>query len=890
MHGPATAARALLADVGVVLTTAFAHGSKCAVSSRVAGPAECRRGLPRSSGCAILRVGMKPAFLALAVLGLVVTTASAQRRAAEEIAARRASLVPDSQAWFESGCTLVETELEFDARAALATADALVTAARETRVVGAREAAGALRELARATVIGPLGAEHAPEAFAATTDAQLAAGAAALRAHYHAARSRRLGMEDRPVDALAAALAAVADAREAGDPELRLSCAWALHAITERQAASYDAELVREIDELSASAGSGRFEPWRRLNAYWRSHSGRTFEERRALIDAALQAAEEEGDLRTSCQAQWELAVLAVEMEAFDDAYRHFDAARATADRAGHLRELATSLELSAQLALDRGELERARGLLAQARAAVSDRGLPDKDVNLEHVGLRLAVARGDSAAIVAANQELDRLRRAEAERWRGYAPVREQLLASERQRVDFERELAAEHARNDATLAWVYRTLAGASVLVLGGIAVTTWLGRRRLQVAHRELAEEMRRTEAEAQTRRELERRMRRLERTESLGIVAGGVAHEFNNLMTGVLGNAELLHLAETDPARHKRLDAILAAGERGAQLCKQLQTYAGSQPFEEQQLDLGGFLRELAPLLRSAAEAVRELSLDAPQTPLTIRADRDQLEQAVLNLIANARDARAKRIRVSAERVTMTEADWANEFARGETYVGEYARIEVEDDGQGMEPDVLERIFDPFFTTRFPGRGLGLAVALGAVKRHRGVVAVHSRPQVGSRFRLYLPMTRASERDVVLTPAKPRLDGARGRALRVLVVDDEEQVREFVRLALTARGHRVALAADGEEAVSAFANLGAGEAAVALVDLSMPGVDGRDVVRRLRELPHPPAIVLMSGHASAHLEDTARELAADALLAKPFSVQELEAALAAGSAAR
>lgn len=833
---------------------------------------------------------MKAALLAFAVLGLVVSTASAQRRAAEEVAARRANLAPGSTAWFASGCELVETRLEFDAEAALATADELVLAARDGEVVGAREAAGALRELARATLFGPLGTEVAPEKLATPTEASFATAAPELRAYYHAARSRRLWMEDRPVDVLAAALAALGDARAASEPVLHLSCAWDLHAITEREAANYDAELVREIASLSTRDDARRFEPWRSLNEYWNGHSGRTFEERHALVDAAARAAEADGDLRTLCQAQWEYAVLAVETERFDEAFAKFDAARAIAERAGHLRELATSLELSAQLALDRGQLERAAEFLASARAAVAGRGLPDKDVNLEHIGLRLAIARGDSNAIVASNQELDGLRRAEAERRRGYAAVREQLLASERERVAYERELALADARQRRTLTWVYAIVGGGLVLGLGVFAATTWRSRRRLQAANARLAEEVRRTEAEAHTRRELERRMRRLERTESLGVVAGGIAHEFNNLMTGVLGNAELLQLSETDAARRKRLDAILGAGERGAQLCRQLQTYAGDQPLHAEPAELGEFLRGLEPLLRSAAEAEREVVLAVPTAPLTLRVDRAQLEQAVLNLIANARDARAQRIRVSFERVAMTDADWAAEFTRGETHAGEYARIEVEDDGQGMDRDALERVFDPFFTTRFPGRGLGLAVALGAIKRHGGVVSVRSRPGGGSRFRLYLPSSSTQEREVVLTPVRPRVGASNGRPLRVLVVDDEEHVREFVRLALTARGHRVALAADGDAAVSAFADLGADETAIALVDLTMPVVDGREVVRRLRELPRPPAIVLMSGHVSAHLEDMARELGADASLSKPFNVRELEAALLAGSAAR
>ncbi|MBI5435010.1 MAG: response regulator [Planctomycetes bacterium] len=827
----------------------------------------------------------------LAALVVVVCGASlsfAQRSAALELAAELDTLSPASERWLVASLELVEAQLDFDVRAALHTADELVDATRASPTPGAHAAAIALHELALATLEGPRAIDRTkPSVEPPSADAP-----PRLRAHYHVARSRRLWLEDAPIDVLSNALAALTASREAGDPVLRLRCAWVVHAITESEARSYDEELFREIEEFSSAPVAARFEPWRLLNAYWRSYSGRTLDERLAIVDAAARAAEQVGELRTLCMAEWERAVLAAEAGEFERAFACLEDARTTSERSGRLRELATSLEIAANLALDQGELDRCEEFLARAERAVDGRGLPDKEVNLAHTRFRLASLRKDEPRIVALSTVLENLRRAEADRHRGYAPVREQLLASERRRLEFEDELAAAREREARTLGTVRRVVGIGAVVALAVVVVLSLRSRRKLKAANELLQAEIRRTESEAEARRALEQRMRLLERTESLGLVASGIAHDFNNLMTGVLGNAELLRLAESDPGRRRRLDAIASAGERGARLCRQLQTYSGDEPLALEPLDLGRLLGELAPVLDAAAGAEIELTVEPATEELVLACNRTQLEQAVLNLVTNARDARAKHVRVRVVRVAMTEVAWKAEFFRGDARDGEFARIEVEDDGEGMDRALIERIFDPFFTTRFPGRGLGLAVAFGALRRHRGLVTVSSRPGAGSRFRLCLPLNGHVASDVVLTPQCPPTAEPPHAVppMRVLVVDDEADVREYVRAALQTRGHAVAVTGDGAAARETLHTLGDDARTVALVDLSMPVVDGRDVVRALRANGREPAIVLMSGHAAGHLVETARELAVDGHLAKPFTAAELERTLARAVEAR
>lgn len=232
-----------------------------------------------------------------------------------------------------------------------------------------------------------------------------------------------------------------------------------------------------------------------------------------------------------------------------------------------------------------------------------------------------------------------------------------------------------------------------------------------------------------------------------------------------------------------------------------------------------------------------------------------------------------------------RTASRPADAASGVVSGEWADAAYACIEVRDDGEGMSRELLERVFDPFFTTRLPGRGLGLAVVLGAVRQHRGVVCASSSPAAGSCFRLYLPNEAQSDSALVLPHNPPVGVRAPGAPLCVLAVDDETDVRKFVRTALEARGHRVRLASDVATALEQLAASAGEQRLVALVDLTLAVSDGREVVLALRARAPGLAVVLMSGQSAQDLTDTALAVGAQGRLAKPFGVVALERALAA-----
>ncbi|MEQ1895525.1 MAG: ATP-binding protein, partial [Planctomycetota bacterium] len=520
---------------------------------------------------------------------------------------------------------------------------------------------------------------------------------------------------------LADTLAGLAAARETGAVGPFLRAAWFLHDITEDEALDLDATLLAEIEQRSRAPEARAFDAIRRMTEYWRTWASLASDGRRSFLEETGRAAEAIGDVRGLVQVEWDSAVLSLERDDFAGAVQALERARELSASAHFLREEAVTLQILADFALQRGELDSAHASLAESAELVDGTGLVDAEIRQAHLALRLASAEGAADEVVALTASLEALRGRSDVRQREYAAVRQQLFAAELQRIGMERGLDEARARTRLLIA-------GAFAVSLLLLALLATFGRRRLAHTNRRLREEMQRAEGEGRARVELEQRMRLLERAESLGLIASGVAHDFNNLLAGVLGSAELLRLRHKDSTSAKHLDCIADSVERGARLCRQLQTYAGGEPTAFEPVELRALLGALEPALRAAAGTGRELMLEPVPAALTTAVDRSQLEQALLNLVANARDARARHIRVRARRERRTAEDWHGEFHRGEARTGEYLMLEVEDDGEGLSPELLERIFDPFFTTRFPGRGLGLAVVLGAVRRHHGVIAV------------------------------------------------------------------------------------------------------------------------------------------------------------------
>ncbi|MCB9618293.1 MAG: MASE1 domain-containing protein [Sandaracinus sp.] len=369
---------------------------------------------------------------------------------------------------------------------------------------------------------------------------------------------------------------------------------------------------------------------------------------------------------------------------------------------------------------------------------------------------------------------------------------------------------------------------------------------------VAERDRAEGERLAAEKAQ--HDLDVRMRDTQRLEGLGLLASGVAHDFNNILAAVRVNAELL--AQTKRPAHDTvmLAEIDHAVSRAADLCRQLLAYAGRAPAPLGPVSLGDVVRDVRRLVASSLPAQVSLDVDLPDDLPAVWGEVSQLQQVVLNLVLNAVEAVGARGRVSVR-------------AGAE---GDAIRLEVEDDGPGMDEATRARIFDPFFTTKTTGRGLGLAAVRGIVTTHEGTLEVTSSPGHGTTFRIQLRRT-----DEALPAPTAPIAREKRRALHVLVLDDDDAIREVVRTALEMEGHRVEGVADGEEAIE---RAGAHPFDVVLLDLTMPGLGGVEVLRGIRARhPQMPA-VLMSGYDESQLPHD------EVFLAKPFTLTALHDALA------
>lgn len=830
---------------------------------------------------------MRLVSVLLATLAGTISAPAQEQVAAQLLAAQKAAPV-GCEAWFDLGFERVEVELACDVGAAVATARELVAAAAKGSA-DQQEVATALLALAVTMHDGPSAALR----LRATSDQathpspyqrhELSANASPrLRARHQTAHARQAYYADVPSEFLPSMFAALAAARTSNDPGLLTRAGWALHLITESNAGTYDLELVREIAAVGDRPEAAPFRAWLLVNQYWRDAVSLTIDERIRRIEAAALRAEQIGDRRSQVLLGWDRAVVDMIADQQQAALAKLTAGYERTERLGDRRLVAVGYELAAEIHLDEDRLDEADTLLAKAAAASGDRGFTDRDVHQAHLRLRLATARKNDAAVARETQLLDRLRREETVRYRGFPTLLDQLLGDERHRVQLSRELAAEREQAASTRRAVLSWGLLASTVLLAGCTWFALRSRRRLQTAHASLQTEMERSQSEGAARRTLEQRLRQMERAESLGIVASGIAHDFNNLMVAVLGNAEILRGDDVDPERRRLLDAIRAAGERGARLCSELQAYAADRGRELAALDVARLVRELQPVLQAAAGPSVRTTIAVDEGAMPLEGNATEIEQVLLNLVTNARDAKARTVKLRVSRTVRTEADWQLARVHGHPAAGAFVCVEVADDGEGMRPDVVERIFDPFFTTRFPGRGLGLAVVSGALRRHRGAATVDSAVGRGTTFRLYFPLQGATTTEpTVLLPAASLQTIA---PMNVLVVDDEAHVRDVIALSLRRRGHSVLPIDDGAKVAGALRELGAAPRLCALVDLTMPGQDGRDVVRSLRSARPDVPVVLMSGHAPEHLQTIVRELGADGYVAKPFAPNDVEQALA------
>jgi PAS domain S-box-containing protein len=352
----------------------------------------------------------------------------------------------------------------------------------------------------------------------------------------------------------------------------------------------------------------------------------------------------------------------------------------------------------------------------------------------------------------------------------------------------------------------------------------------------------------------RRRLEQQLRQAQKMESVGLLAGGIAHDFNNLLTPIIGNAELLVLRAPLPESEQRLvSEIQHAGERASELTRQLLAFGRKQMLELKTIDLAEVITRFEPMLRrTIREDVRIEVILSPSLG-TARADVGQLEQVLLNLTLNARDAMASGgvLTIEAQNVEL-DTDYVS--LHPEVRVGSYVMIAVSDTGTGMTRDIQQRLFEPFFTTkeRGKGTGLGLSMVYGIVKQHGGSVSVYSEPGKGTTFKIYLPrVTDAVDAEPAHRSSAWTLPVRGGET--ILVVDDNEMVRRTACEMLRRLGYRV-LSADSAAGCHRVAESHDGTIELLLTDVVLSESNGLEVYSTLKKQRKGLKVVFMSGYTS------------------------------------
>jgi two-component system, cell cycle sensor histidine kinase and response regulator CckA len=387
---------------------------------------------------------------------------------------------------------------------------------------------------------------------------------------------------------------------------------------------------------------------------------------------------------------------------------------------------------------------------------------------------------------------------------------------------------------------------------------------------------------TDTDVTDRRRIEDQLLRAQRMESIGTLAGGIAHDLNNVLAPILMSIELLASDEADPRKLELLRTVEAATHRGADMVRQVLSFARGVSGEEVELDVAHLLDDVLRIVTETFPRHIRVAVEVPDDLPAVRGDATQLHQVLMNLLVNARDAVRDGGTIRC-RVTSVQLDEQYTAVTPDVVPGPYVTIEVADDGHGMAPAVVDRIFEPFFTTKAQGEGtgLGLSTSMAIVQGHGGHIRAYSEPGRGTTLRVHLPVS-ASTAAAVLTETGPSQRPGAGE--RVMVVDDESAVLEITRQTLEASGYEVAVARDGAEAVAIFA-ADPERVDLVLTDVMMPVMDGPATIRALRSIRPEVRIIAASGLDANG--DVGRSAAADVqrFLPKPYTADTLLEAVGA-----
>lgn len=434
-------------------------------------------------------------------------------------------------------------------------------------------------------------------------------------------------------------------------------------------------------------------------------------------------------------------------------------------------------------------------------------------------------------------------------------------------------------------------QTLAGGKVVDIPEEPIETPTGRRHLHtkkipilddqgnskyllgisedITERKLAEEQQKS---------LERKLQETQKLESLGVLAGGIAHDFNNLLVSILGNVGLVLVdLETESPVREPIEQIKVAAQRAADLTRQMLAYSGKGRFVMQRINLNTVITEMTQLLQVSISKSAQLEFNLVKDLPPLEGDVTQIRQVLMNLIVNASDALGDKpgtISLSTGTVLADKDYLDSSFLAPELAPGQYVYAQVADTGVGMDKETMGKIFDPFFTTKFTGRGLGLAAVLGIVRGHGGATRVYSEPGHGSVFRVLFPI-----KDVPHDAEKlPGTELKKGNGI-VLVIDDEEVVRNVTRRMLLRIGYEPLLAEDGLVGIEAYKKT-KDQIVGVLLDMTMPRLSGEETLSRLKQINPDVRVLLMSGYSEQEASNRFMGKGLSGFMQKPYTPQDLQ----------
>ncbi|OGK07068.1 MAG: hypothetical protein A2W80_16305 [Candidatus Riflebacteria bacterium GWC2_50_8] len=378
----------------------------------------------------------------------------------------------------------------------------------------------------------------------------------------------------------------------------------------------------------------------------------------------------------------------------------------------------------------------------------------------------------------------------------------------------------------------------------------------------------------------------RINNFQQAESLGLLASGMAHDFNNILTVIMGNAEMLEINNKQDDLQLFIRGIVSASGKAAKLVGQILDYSGEGQSKIEKLDANHLIKDISAFLRSFVPTTIGLSFELEKSEARIECDPEQLKKLLINATINAYEAIGKeygKIAVKTTTVELGPDKQVNFILEPESAAGKFLCIEIADSGCGMTNEVKSRIFEPFFTTKPAGRGLSLAGALGTIKRHFGGIAVSSEPGKGTSFRLYFPITQLHNEDFSIQLHSDRSHEELKMSGTIMLIDDEEEVRTAGQNILEQLGFQVKAFADGCQALKHIIAT-SDPVEIAMVDLTMPKMNGLDFFMELRKLGNELPVLFCSGYTRNVLPADVSKNSLVGFIQKPYNLKNLRREIA------